>query len=177
MTILVVFAQKPTTAPVRAQELRFSTSVQLIASLRHGLNVETEHTLFDYFSMYRRCFNLNFELHQLLKTNLKLTGEILGQNHLDPDYVRQVPTCILQMLTLPIDNNPTAKLKLYGMLRKAAPTIDALIKKEGDYEIKRMTSIGVNRVGLPNDLEDRKYSDARASSLAGAGNGVWISSM
>jgi hypothetical protein len=129
MTILMTFARKVTTDLGRTQELRFPTSVQLLASLRHGLNVETEHIFFDYFSMHRRCFNLDFKLHRVLKINLELKGETVGQNHLDPDDAREVPGGILQMLTQQVDNSPTAKQELYGMLRKAALAIDALIKK------------------------------------------------
>jgi hypothetical protein len=79
--------------------------------------------------MHRRCFNLDFKLHRVLKINLELKGETVGQNHLDPDGAREVPGGILQMLTQQVDNSPTAKQELYGMLRKAALAIDALIKK------------------------------------------------
>lgn len=51
-TILITFARKPITVLVLAQELRFPTSVQLLASLKYGINAETEHLLFDYFSIH-----------------------------------------------------------------------------------------------------------------------------
>lgn len=56
------------------------------------------------------------------------------------------------------------------MLRKATPVKDALTKKEGEHETKRMTSVGVNMADLTNDPKDRRHSDARASDLAGARN-------
>jgi hypothetical protein len=74
MIILMGFPRKPTIALVRAQELIFPTLVQLLASLKDGINVETEHILFEYFSMYRRSSSLDFELQRVLKTNLKLTN-------------------------------------------------------------------------------------------------------
>ena len=57
------------------------------------------------------------------------------------------------------------------MLRKIVPAIDAPAKKEGDHKIKRMTFVGVDMADLTNDLKGLRHSDARASDLAGTGNG------
>jgi hypothetical protein len=75
------------------------------------------------------------------------------------------------MLELPVKNNPTDKRELNGMLHKAAPAIYALTMEEGNHEIKRMTSVGVDMADLTNDMKDLRLSNTRASDLAGAGNG------
>ncbi|KAH8704325.1 hypothetical protein GQ44DRAFT_732531 [Phaeosphaeriaceae sp. PMI808] len=170
MAILMGFARKPTTALVRAKELEFPTSVQLLASLRDGLDIETEHILFDYFSFHRRCFNLCYDLQSALHENLSFASEILPGDYNSEELVRQVPALILQMLSVPRHINRRAK-NLLGMLSAAAPVIETLIKKEGDHEIKRMRSIRVDMEALTADLAKLMGPDARPSDFLSAGNG------
>ncbi|KAF2435131.1 hypothetical protein EJ08DRAFT_693022 [Tothia fuscella] len=79
MSILLDFAKRQQSAMVIASKISFPNSVQLLASLRDGLMAESDHLCFDYFSMYRTCYNLLPKLRDCAQSEFAaVSAESLG---------------------------------------------------------------------------------------------------